>query len=365
VPDPDDLAARLAETTLALVNVPSESRHEAEAAAWIDTAVPTGRLRLAYDGDDMRWYATERSGRPFVLLAGHLDTVPAQGNRPGRIEDGIVHGLGASDMKGGIAVMVELARRLEEEGTPLAYDLGLLFFPREELPQSESSLPGFFAACPEALEADLAVMLEPTDNALHAGCLGNLIADLHWNGESAHSARPWTGRNAIDAAVRGLADILPIAHREIELSGLTFVEAVTVTGIAGGIAPNVVPDRATATVNLRYPPDRTPAEAEARVRELAAEAGADEVAITGNSAAAPVVVETPLAARLIAAGGLEVLPKQAWTPVAEFAAAGVDAVNFGPGATRYAHRRDEQVEIAALVRSYEVLHAFLTDTVSV
>jgi len=364
VPGADPLADRLAETTLALVDILSESRSEGDAAAWVEDAVPAGRLTLVHRADDTLFYATERrTGRPLVLLAGHLDTVPAQGNVPGRIDDAAVVGLGASDMKGGVAVMVELARFLEEDGAPLGVDLGLLFFPREELPQSESALPGFFAACPSALDAELAVMLEPTDNALHAGCLGNLVAELVWHGESAHSARPWTGTNAIERAVVGLAGILPVPLREAEVGGLTFVEAATVTGIAGGIAPNVVPDRAACLLNLRYPPDRSAGDAEERVRALADAAGADEVAITGNSPAAPVVVDTPLARRLAEAGALDVLPKQAWTPVAEFAEVGVDAVNFGPGATAYAHRRGERVEIAALVRSFEVLRAFLTDTV--
>ena len=360
----DPLADRLAETTLALVDIPSESRNEAAAAEWVEDAVPAGRFTLAHRGDHTLYYVTERrASRPLVLLAGHLDTVPAQGNVPGRIDAGAVHGLGATDMKGGVGVMVELARFLEEDGAPLAVDLGLLFFPREELPQSESALPGFFGAHPAALEADLAVMLEPTDNALHAGCLGNLMAELVWHGESAHSARPWTGTNAIERAVAGLAQILPVPLREVEVSGLTFVEAATVTGFAGGIAANVVPDRATCLLNLRYPPDRSAGEAEAHVRALGARAGADEIVVTGNSGAAPVVVDTPLARRLIDTGDLDVLPKQAWTPVAEFAEVGVDAVNFGPGATAYAHKRDEQVEIAALVRSFEVLRAFVTDTV--
>jgi succinyl-diaminopimelate desuccinylase len=364
VPGADPLADRLAETTLALVDIPSESRHEADAAAWVEDAVPAGRLTLVHRADSTLYYATERrTGRQLVVLAGHLDTVPAQGNLPGRIADGGVHGLGASDMKGGCAVMVELARFLEEDGAPLAVDLGLLFFPREELPQSESALPGFFEACPAALDADLAIMLEPTDNALHAGCLGNLTAELVWHGESAHSARPWTGTNAIERAVAGLARILPVPLRPVEVSGLEFVEAATVTGFAGGIAANVVPDRATCLLNLRYPPDRSAAEAEEHVRELGRRADADEIVVTGNSGAAPVVVDTPLAQRLVAAGDLDVLPKQAWTPVAEFAEVGVDAVNFGPGATAFAHRRDERVEIAALVRSFEVLRAFLTDTV--
>jgi succinyl-diaminopimelate desuccinylase len=350
----------LAETTLALVNIASESRNEAEAVAWVEAAVP---LPLAYAGDNTRYYATQRRpNRPLVVLAGHVDTVPAQENLPGRIEEGWVVGLGATDMKGGDAVLVELARAVAD-GVEPAVDVGLLFFPREELPSTESALPGFFAAFPAVLEAELAVMLEPTDATLHVGCLGNLNAELLFEGESAHSARPWTGLNAIERAVAGLGRILPVPAREVELGGLRFVEVVTATRLDGGIAANVVPARAVCLLNYRYAPDRSPDEAEARIRELAEAAGADELTIVGNASPAPVVVDAPLVQRLRAAGGLDVLPKQAWTPVAEFAAVGIDAVNYGPGATRYAHRQDERVEIAALERVYETLLAFLLDTV--
>ena len=359
-----DRAHALAATTLALVDIPSESRDEAAAAAWVEAALADGALRLVHREDSTLLYETERRPSvPLVLLAGHLDTVPAQGNRPGRIDGGRVHGLGASDMKGGVAVMVELAHWIAAEGPALAADLALLFFPREELPTEESALPGLFAAYPAVLDAELAICLEPTDNDLHLGCLGNLNAELVFHGESAHSARPWTGVNAIERAVEGLARVIPVEPHAVELHGLRFVEVVSATQIEGGIASNVVPERASCLLNYRYAPDRSPAEAEARIRELADTAGADEVAIAGNSPSAPVVADAPLVVRLREAGGLTVEPKQAWTPVAEFAAAGVDAVNFGPGATAYAHRRDEQVEIEALVRCWDVLRAFLTDTV--
>ena len=351
-------AERLAETTLALVDIPSESRDEAAAAAWVAEHVRPGPLRLEHADGSTLFFATERRGRPFALLAGHLDTVPAQANRPGRMEDGFVHGLGACDMKGGLAVMVELAHWLAEEEPELGVDLGLLFFPREELPQEESALPDFFVSVPAALEADLAILLEPTANAIHAGCLGNLNAELVFHGEAAHSARPWLGRNAIERAAAGLGRILPVSNRVVELSGLRFVEVVSPTLIAGGIATNVVPDRASCVLNYRYAPDRTPEEAEARVRELAAAAGA-ELVLAGNSQPAPVVTDAPLARRLRESGAVAVEPKQAWTPVAEFAAAGVDAINFGPGDPHYAHRRDERVSIDALARSFETLRRFL------
>ena len=351
--------ARLAETTLALVDIPSVSRAEELAAAWVRAAVPRGTARLVHDADTTLFYANDRRpDTPLVLLAGHLDTVPAQGNLPGRIADGFVHGLGASDMKGGLAVMVELVRRLAEASAAPALDVGLLFFPREELPAEESALPGFFAACPASREADLAIALEPTDGAIQAGCLGNLNAELVFRGESAHSARPWMGRNAIDHAVDGLARILPVPPREVQVAGLRFVEVVSATTIEGGIAANVIPDRAACLLNVRYAPDRTPKEAERLAAALAETAGA-ELVLRGNSPPAPPVADAPLVRRLREAGDLTLEPKEAWTPVAEFAAAGGPAVNYGPGATRFAHRADERVEIAALVRVYETLARFL------
>jgi succinyl-diaminopimelate desuccinylase len=350
------MATELAARTLALVDVPSESRSEARIAEDVLAAVP---LPLAYRDEETLFFETPpRPGRPFVLLAGHLDTVPAQGNLPGRIEDGAVHGLGASDMKGGLAVMIELARHVAK-GLEPEVDLGFLFFPREELAADESPLPTLFERCPRVLEAGLVVVLEPTDNTIQAGCTGNLNARLVFRGESAHSARPWLGRNAIDLAVDGLRPLVGIAPRDVEVEGLVFREVLSLTTIHGGIALNVVPDRVEATVNFRYAPTRSPADAEERLRELVP----GDLEILSNSPSAHVAARTPLVERLRAAGDFAVEPKQAWTPVAEFAAQGLDAVNLGPGATRHAHRADEQVEIAALERTFEALVRFTVGSV--
>jgi succinyl-diaminopimelate desuccinylase len=198
-------------------------------------------------------------------------------------------------------------------------------------------------------------MMEPTDNELHAGCLGNVNATWTFNGRSGHSARPWDGDNAIHAAARGIAALADHDREEHVFDGLSFFEVASVTQIAGGIAQNVIPDRVDCHVNYRFAPGRTPEEAEARLRELCP---GGELRIDSLAPSGPVATGNPRARALVAAGDLRVAPKQAWTPVAEFGAAGLDAVNFGPGATAQAHRRDEMVEIAALVRSYEVLEAF-------
>jgi succinyl-diaminopimelate desuccinylase len=344
-------AERLAERTLALVDIPSVSRAEAEAMAYVRSELP---LAPVWSTEDVLFATSRRTpGRPFVMLAGHVDTVPAQDNVPGRIENGSVIGLGASDMKGGVAVMLELADWAAANETEL--DLGFLFFTREELPAEESPVPEFLDACAEAKEAALVIVLEPTDNELHVGCVGNLSAGLTFKGTSAHSARPWTGENAIHKAAATLAPLAELEPLDVEVDGLVFREVVSVVAIEGGIADNVVPDRCLAGLNYRYAPGRTREQAEARLRQLAGDA---DVEILGNSPPAHVVVDTPLVARLREAGGLAVRPKQAWTPVAQFAEAGLDAVNLGPGATRYAHRADEQVDTAELVRTFETLRLF-------
>jgi succinyl-diaminopimelate desuccinylase len=339
----------LAQRTLDLVNIPSESRSEAELYRYVTGAVP---LAQAYSDGESVLFA-KREGKPLVLLAGHTDTVPAQGNLPGRIDDGAVVGLGASDMKGGLAVMIELGRWAAE--TELAYDLALLFFPREELGPAENPLPGVFEGTSLVDEAQLVICLEPTDNTLQLGCLGNLTARVVFEGKSAHSARPWLGVNAIKLAFDGLQQVLAAEPRDVDIDGLVFREVISVTQLNAGIAANVIPARAEAILNFRYAPDRTPESAVDRVRELVGR----HIEILANSPPAHVASQSPLVSALRAVGGFEVQPKQAWTNVADFAARGLDAINLGPGGTRYAHAVDERVEISELERTYDALQRFL------
>jgi succinyl-diaminopimelate desuccinylase len=352
-------ARRLAQRTLELVDIPSVSRNERRIADRVAAAVPRVAFEERFaDGEGFFYATARRRGRPFVLLAGHLDTIPEQENLPGRIEDGWVVGLGATDMKGGLAVMLELAAWIEDARPQRDLDVGLLFFTREELPVSESPLPAVFDACPELREADLAVVLEPTDNTIQAGCLGNLNASLVFRGEAAHSARPWLGDNAIGRAVEGLLPLTRIPPRPVEISGLVFTEVLSVTRIEGGVADNVIPDLVTCRLNYRFAPDKTVVEAEDRLAELVG--GAGELEITSNSPPGRVAAGSPLVGRLRRSGDFGLEPKQAWTPVAQFTDEGIDAVNLGPGATRYAHKRDERVEIAELARTLSALQRFVT-----
>ena len=289
----------------------------------------------------------------MLVLAGHYDTVPAQGNLPGRIEDGWVVGCGASDMKGGVAVAVELVRELAASG-PGPVDVALLLFGREELPPSFNPLPALFDGCPIVHEAGLAVLLEPTDLEIQAGCVGNVTARVVFKGRSGHSARPWLADNAIHRAIDGLARVVAHERREAVIDGLPFFEVVSVTRLEGGVADNVVPGSAVATLNLRYPPDRTPDRGGGGPARTAAHRydGRDrrQLAAGGRLGGR--------AARAIAARGGRAWPSRRsrhGRTLPTSRPAGFPAVNFGPGATRYAHAVDERVEIASLVRAYEAL----------
>ncbi len=351
------LADRLAARTLELIDIPSESGSEDAIRGHIMTLIPS-TLDMEHAGGEAFFFspASRREDVPLVVLVGHYDTVPAQDNLPGEIRDGAVHGLGASDMKGGVAVAIELVRDLAA-GAPGPYDVGLVLFGREELPSEHNPLPVLLAGSSALHEAALAIVLEPTDGRIQAGCLGNVIAQLVFRGTSGHSARPWLADSAIAHAVAGLTPLLNLAPRAAAVGGLEFKEVVSVTRFESGIADNVIPGEATATLNLRYPPDRTPDQAEAYLRSLTP--GGATLEISSNAAPARVVTDSPLVRALRGAGDLAIEPKQAWTNVADFTANGIDAVNFGPGHTAYAHRRDELVEIAALVHAYETLDRFL------
>jgi succinyl-diaminopimelate desuccinylase len=349
-----DLAERLGSRVLEIVNVPSESRDEAALAAHVlDVLAPAG-ARDAGDTCVLAGATERRAERPLVLLAGHLDTVPAQGNFPGRLEDGVVHGLGAADMKAALGVMVELALTPPPEAT---VDVGFVFFGREELPFGDSALTPLLEREPGLRGADLVVVMEPTANQLHAGCVGNINATWTFHGVAGHSARPWLADNAIHRAGRGIAEIAALEPVDHAFAGLVFCEVLSAVTVRGGIARNVVPDECVVELNMRYAPGTSAEDAEAKLRAQCEPHG--ELRIDGNAPSGAVPEGNALVSRLVAAGGLATEPKQAWTPVAEFALAGVDAINFGPGTPRFAHRRDEQVEVAALVESYRILERFL------
>jgi succinyl-diaminopimelate desuccinylase len=340
-----DLLALTAE----LIAIPSVSHHEAAITDWFERELRAiNRLAVTRIGGNV--VARTDLGRDQrVVIAGHTDTVPANGNEVPRIEGDVVHGLGASDMKSGLAVMLELARTVAEPAVDVTY----VFYECEEVDAKYNGLARLLAEAPELLEADAAILAEPTGGVVEAGCQGTLRAELTFTGERAHTARAWLGRNAIHRLGPVLAALERYEPRVVDLDGCEFREGLQAVFIEGGVAGNVVPDRAVLRVNHRFAPDRTPADAERHVREVLGPV--DGFELVDVAAGAPPALDHLLLATLVAGTGRPPRAKLGWTDVARMAAHGVPSTNFGPGDPNLAHTAGEHVGRSELDATFQAL----------
>ncbi|GAA4690280.1 succinyl-diaminopimelate desuccinylase [Pseudonocardia yuanmonensis] len=348
-----DLTADPASLTAALVDVASVSGEERALADAVEAALraQAPHFEVLRDGDAV--LARTHLGRERrVLLAGHLDTVPIADNLPSRREGDLLHGCGTSDMKAGDAVFAHLAATLTEP----RHDLTLVFYDCEEVEAVRNGLGRLERNHPDWLAADLAILGEPTDGEVEAGCQGTLRVEVRTSGRRAHSARSWLGDNAIHHAgevLRRLSDYTP---RRVDIDGCEYREGLQAVRVAGGVAGNVVPDECVVTVNFRFAPDRSVEQAEQHVREVLT--GFD-VTLTDSSAGALPGLSQPAAQEFLAATGATARAKFGWTDVARFAALGIPAVNYGPGDPNLAHTRDEHVDVRTIARCTDVLRTFL------
>lgn len=355
-----DLTASPVDLTEAVCNIPSVSHEEEALADAIEAALRRlDHLVVRRDGHTV--VARTELGRPErVVLAGHLDTVPLAGqgtasSLPITRTDTELVGRGTTDMKGGIAVMLALAASVPEPTRDLTY----VFYDCEEVEAEHNGLARLVRHDPSVLEADFAVLLEPTDGTVEGGCKGTLRVEVTARGEAAHSGRPWLGHNAIHEAGTIIDRLRAFDAQTVVVDGLEFREGLSAVGIRGGRAGNVVPDECVVTVNYRFAPHIDAAEAERRMRALFE---GYEVVVTDAADGARPGLDRAAAQAFVEALGLPVQAKQGWTDVARFSAVGVPAVNFGPGDPLVAHQDEERCAIAQVEQAYERLHAWLTSS---
>ena len=350
-----DLAADVVTLTADLCDRESVSGGEQGLADAIEAALRRlDHLVVTRDGNTV--VARTELGRPErVILAGHIDTVPLTDppNLPTRREGEELHGRGTVDMKGGVAVQLRIAA----EVTAPTRDITFVFYDCEEVEAERNGLARVGRNRPELLEGDFAVLLEPTGEHVEAGCQGTLHLRAHFEGERAHSARPWKGRNAIHAAADVLGRLAAQEPETVVVDGLPYRESLQVVRIEGGVANNVVPDECTIVVNRRFAPKYSVEEARAQVEKLLE--GADRVEVVNASPAAPPNLGHPLVGEFVDVLGLDVEPKLGWTDAARFASRNVPAVNFGPGDPDVAHTAGEMVTRASVEQSYAALARFL------
>ncbi|MGH8774889.1 MAG: succinyl-diaminopimelate desuccinylase [Jiangellaceae bacterium] len=344
------------ELTAAVCDVPSVSGDETDLADAVESALRSyPHLRVDRDGDTV--VARTELGRvERVVVAGHLDTVPIASNLPTRREGHLLWGRGTVDMKGGVAVALRLAAHVVEPVRDVTY----VFYDNEEVEADRSGLGRVARDHPEWLAADFAVLMEPTGAQVEGGCNGTVRAEVTVHGRAAHSARWWMGSNAVHAAGNVLDRLRSYVPAEIDVDGLVYREGMNAVDIRGGIAGNVIPDICVVTVNYRFAPSRSLAEAEAHCRELFA---GFEVAITDGAPGARPGLAHPAATAFVAVVDAEVRPKYGWTDVARFSAFGIPAVNYGPGDPSLAHADDERVDVREIQRCEDRMRAWLTDSV--
>ncbi len=356
-----DLSLDIVDLTCALIETPSESGQEQALADAIEQALRAlPHLQVVRDGDTV--IARTSLGRAErIIIAGHLDTVPSSGNDRAivveagetapvadnagdtSVSESRLYGLGACDMKGGLAVQLKLAQDLHQPNR----DITFVFYECEEVEATRNGLKRLAESRPELLEGDFAILMEPSGAVIEAGCQGTMRVEVRARGRRAHTARGWMGENAIHATAEILNRINDYSPRWPVIDGLEYREGLQAVFIKGGVAGNVVPDEAVVTINHRFAPDRTPSEAETHLRELFQ--GFDLTVVDVAAGAMPGLA-LPAAAAFLATTGGVARPKYGWTDVARFTALGIPAVNFGPADPSLAHTPHEFVPTEQLRR---------------
>ncbi|WP_285102722.1 succinyl-diaminopimelate desuccinylase [Promicromonospora sp. MEB111] len=375
--DPSGEGADLVALTRILCDIPSVSGDEKALADAIEVVLRgCPHLEVVRDGDAL--VARTHLGRDRrVVVAGHIDTVPIADNLPTRLVEGaggvdgagtgggtgaVLWGRGTVDMLGGVAVALALAVELGAPGTAPAHDLTWIFYDHEEVDSALNGLGRLARNQPELLRGDFAILGEPSNAGIEGGCNGTMRVEVRTHGVAAHSARAWTGENAIHAVAPVLGRLAAYEPREVEVDGLVYREGLNAVRIEGGIAGNVIPDACTVEVNYRFAPSRSVAEAEAHLREVF---DGFEVLVTDAAGGARPGLDDPLAAQFVksvlATTGGAPAPKYGWTDVARFSELGVPAVNFGPGDPLLAHKDDEHLPVAQLAQCRDALRAWLLD----
>ena len=352
-----NLSGDVVSLTEAICNIESVSGNEQALADAIEAALLSHPHLEVIRHQDAIVARTNLGRAQRVVIAGHIDTVPVAGNLPieRRVIDGkdVLWGRGTVDMKAGAAVQLKLAAELSSPNV----DVTWIFYDHEEVDASLNGLGRISRELPDLIVADFAVLCEPTAAMVEGGCNGTMRAEITTRGVKAHSARAWMGKNAVHAAADVLEALNAYETQEVEVDGLVYRESLNAVLISGGIATNVIPDECVITINYRFAPSKSGADAETHLREVFA---GHELKVVDVAEGARPGLDRPAAQAFLAASGVEARPKYGWTDVARFSALGVPAVNYGPGDPNKAHADDENCPIDQIYACEEGLRAWLT-----
>ncbi len=354
----DNMKNKLVQYLKNLVEIPSVIGNEKEIADFVEDFLSNffPDERIIRHNNSLIAYDEILPDKKTVALVGHLDTVPGENDFTGQIKGDKLYGLGASDMKAGLAVMMGLIEHFFEKEKK--YNLIYVFYEKEEGPYIDNGLEPLLTEYNIIQKADLAFALEPTDNKVQVGCLGTMHASIIFEGKRAHSARPWQGENAIHKAADFLKRLADYGIHEYEFDGMKYMEVMNATMVEFSGGRNIIPDKFVINVNYRFAPGKTIEQAKEDVLKLVN--GEAKVEFTDLCPSGNVCLYNPILSEFIERFNLPVEAKQAWTDVARLSLHGIDAVNFGPGDPSQAHQKNEYAPIPALIKNFEIFKDFLT-----
>ncbi len=339
-----------------LINIPSVIGNEKDIADYIENFTRNLNYNYIRHNNSLIVYQETEPNKRTLCLLGHLDTVPGENDFTGQVINGKVYGLGASDMKSGLAVMMGLMEEYKDKNS--RFNLIYVFYEKEEGPYKENGLEPLLNEYEIIQKSDLVFALEPTNNTVQVGCLGTLHASIIFEGKRAHSARPWQGENAIHKAADFLKRLADYGIHEYEFHGMKYLEVMNATMVEFSGGRNIIPDRFVINVNYRFAPGKTIEQAKEDVLKLVN--GEAKVEFTDLCPSGNVCLYNPILTDFIDRFRLPVESKQAWTDVARLSLYGIDAVNFGPGDPSQAHQRNEYVPIENIEKNFKIFSEFLS-----
>ena len=368
---PDLSADRLARLTSRYVSIPSVNGQHPErdlALAIAEDLRESGFEPVLVGSDSRPSLGVKAGGDPKVVLNGHLDTVPVD-DAPewrfdpfgGAIEEGAVHGRGACDMKGGLAIQVAVAQWLAARGS--ADGLALQFAMGEERGE-----PGTEDLLGSGHVAPVGLVLEPTDFQLGIAQRGLATIRITIPGRAGHASRPELTDNPISKLALVLAVISRLDARPSSSHSLLGSPTWTPTMVHGGVIPSMVPGRCQVHVDRRMVPGETVEDLLKTMRDALVGVVDDAVIEIAEEEGVylPAEVQEDSIAVAHMRSALETCGEEIQvfgTPYSSdvrhlINQSGIEAVTFGPGRASEMHARDELIEIDHLARAARVVATF-------
>ncbi len=359
-------------------DLPADILYESRVTAFLeqqlrDISCEFRRQNVRPGRDNLVAVYTPPTPPPFtVVFECHQDTVPvdAMTIEPfgAKVEGGNLFGRGACDVKAGAAVMLTAFARLVKE-RPAGSARVILAYTVDE----EHTFLGVQELVKQGLDADFAIVAEPTLLNIVDAHKGVVRWILETTGRACHSSRPENGVNAVYRMARVLAEIEAYAEqlRDQPPDPVLGPRTVSVGRITGGVSPNTVPDICRIDIDRRLIPGETAEGAAGHLRTYLEGCPSIDFPFTLTQAHAACPPLSPaLSAELVkrlgsainaVVGQHKVHPVPFGTDASTIAGAGIPVVVFGPGDIAQAHTKDEWIDLDQLAPAAEILYRFATE----